>query len=144
HRRPRHPASDRALTGSSGVAGRVPQGGPAKLRPAVRRQLDSPHRQRHEEAILPEHSRPSPLRRWAVIAGIAGTLGVGAYGLSAAAAAAAQSNTPSTTQPPATAPAPTPNQPGNGNSRGPAGNPNCPNMGGQQNGGASSSSYAPV
>ena len=93
---------------------------------------------------MPEPSRPSSLRRWAVIAGIAGTLGVGAYGLSAA---AAQTNTPTTTPPPSTSPAPNAgNQPANGNSRGPmAGNPNCPNMGGQQNGGASSSpSDAPV
>jgi hypothetical protein len=93
---------------------------------------------------LPQHFRPSSLRRLAVIAGIAGTLGVGAYGLSAA---AAQTSTPSTTSPPTTSQAPSAgNQPGSGSSRGPmADNPNCPNMGGQQNGGTSpSSAYAPV
>ena len=93
---------------------------------------------------MPEPFRPSSLRRLAVIVGIAGTLGVGAYGLTAA---AAQTNTPTTTPPPSTSPAPNAgNQPGNGNSPGPmADNPNCPNMGGQQNGGASSSAAnAPV
>ena len=94
---------------------------------------------------MPEDSRRGSLRRLAVIAAIAGTLGVGAYGLSAA--AAQTSTTPSTITPPSTSQAPSAgNQPGNGNPRGPmADNPNCPNMGGQQNGGTSpSSSDAPV
>lgn len=92
---------------------------------------------------MPEQPRPSSFRRLAVIAGIAGTLGVGAFGLSAA--AAQTSTPPSTTPPPSTSQAPSAgNQPGNGSPRGPmADNPNCPNMGGQQNGGTSPSSSDP-